>query len=106
MKLFLSADGVGFYMYLPAVGFAQGSKSRMDAGKNFPLTPSEGSCLSVWYNMNGENIGTLNIYVKSSSQELKVWSKSGNQSQEWRNARITLNVQTEFRVGGYSFRIF
>ena len=53
----------------------RGDKARL----NSPIysrttTPS---CLKFWYNMNGRNIGTLNVYAVLSGRYQRIWSKSG-----------------------------
>ena len=43
-------------------------------------------CLSFYYHMYGADMGTLNVF----SGNMKVFNKSGNQGNIWRNAQRTI----------------
>ena len=43
-------------------------------------------CLSFYYHMYGNTIGTLNVYVGSN----KVFTKSGNQGNKWNKASVNI----------------
>ena len=41
--------------------------------------------MSLWYNMNGREMGDLNVYLKTERGEMKkLWSRSGEQGKEWK----------------------
>uniref|UniRef100_A0A2C9KBP7 MAM domain-containing protein n=1 Tax=Biomphalaria glabrata TaxID=6526 RepID=A0A2C9KBP7_BIOGL len=60
------------------------------------LSPDMPSCLKFWYNMNGPTVGTLNIWVKQSSDNSlrPIWSLSGNQGQSWMIGQALIPRQT------------
>ncbi|KAK0068562.1 MAM and LDL-receptor class A domain-containing protein 2, partial [Biomphalaria pfeifferi] len=60
------------------------------------LSPDMPSCLNFWYNMNGPTVGTLNIWVKQSSDNSlrPIWSLSGNQGQSWMIGQALIPRQT------------
>ncbi|EDO47787.1 predicted protein [Nematostella vectensis] len=87
----------GHYMYLEVSGnLQQGDNARLTSVQ-FP--GSSGSCLQFWYHMKGATIGTLNVYVKIFRFSLrKVWSKTGNQSNSWNIAQVTISSSFSFQV--------
>ncbi|XP_033127211.1 MAM and LDL-receptor class A domain-containing protein 1-like, partial [Anneissia japonica] len=62
-----------------------------------PLLPSstESTCLHFWYHMNGGTVGRLEVYrMIPAIQEYKLlWSKEGEQGDNWRKAIVPLNVK-------------
>ncbi|KAL9979998.1 hypothetical protein ACROYT_G008528 [Oculina patagonica] len=106
-----SADhtsGADSYLYVEASSPAQeGNKARL-LSDQFPAT--DGRCLSFWYHMYGESTGSLNVYVKDSSgKSTLVWSKSGDQGDQWSEAKLTLESKLDYEVEfeavrGTSFR--
>ncbi|KAK3703605.1 hypothetical protein QZH41_019159, partial [Actinostola sp. cb2023] len=54
-----------------------------------------GACLDFWYHMKGADMGTLKVYLKTSSRSLQ-WSVSGNQGTAWLNKRMTLSSAQSF----------
>jgi hypothetical protein len=66
-------------------------------------TPSAGSCLTFWYNMNGRSMGTLNIYaVATSGGNISlgnpIWRKSGNQGTIWFQEYVLLPNIAQYKV--------
>lgn len=58
----------------------RGEKALLESSVFLP-TPSYGLCFEFWYHMYGENMGTLNIYVNSSSINTLVWTQSGDKGE-------------------------
>lgn len=50
--------------------------------------------------MYGEAMGELNVYVKPvGGSRTKVWSKSGDQGDEWKMGQVTLkNMDSDYQV--------
>ncbi|KAH3813119.1 hypothetical protein DPMN_141569 [Dreissena polymorpha] len=61
-------------------------------------TGSLGICLNFWYNMNGDSIGSLKVYIEEAGSRRLIWSLSGHQGTEWRNASVLLHSKQEVRV--------
>ncbi|XP_046856288.1 uncharacterized protein LOC124449412 [Xenia sp. Carnegie-2017] len=57
-------------------------------------------CLTFYYHMYGNNIGSLNVYRKIYGNKYKFWSKSGNQGNSWFKAQV--NVVNSLK---YSYEI-
>lgn len=63
-------------MYIEASGKSANKKARLIS----PIYrgPSQTMCMEFWYNMNGANINTLNVYVlRSGVRGNPVWTKKG-----------------------------
>ncbi|XP_052788834.1 MAM and LDL-receptor class A domain-containing protein 1-like [Mya arenaria] len=59
--------------------------------------------LTFWYNMYGNSIGQLSVYVlptinMTSFPGIRVWSLSGDQGKAWHHANITFDYTGEFHV--------
>lgn len=79
MKLFLS---LGHY-----IGSEQSSQRKQgDVSRlvSAVISPSlQATCFNFLYNMNGQNIGTLNIYVRYGDTATLIWTLSGDQGFNW-----------------------
>ena len=84
-------------MYIEVSGsLAAGSKARL-VSPRYPAT--QGSCLQFWYHMYGSTIGTLNVYVRYFSWSMKnVWSKTGNYTNIWNVAQVTISASFSYQV--------
>ncbi|KAH3815392.1 hypothetical protein DPMN_143914 [Dreissena polymorpha] len=61
-------------------------------------TGSLGICLNFCYNMNGDSIGSLKVYIEESGSRRLIWSLSGHQRTEWRNASVPLHSNKKVHV--------
>ena len=62
---------------------------------------TSGSCLEFFYHMKGKTIGTLNVYTEYIfTWRSKIWSKTGNQSNIWSKAQVTIKS----RVFGFKVK--
>ncbi|VDI38495.1 Hypothetical predicted protein [Mytilus galloprovincialis] len=52
---------------------------------------TENSILSFWYHMNGNGIGSLNVYLVSKHTRQRIWQKTGRQSPDWLLANIPVS---------------
>ncbi|KAH3887672.1 hypothetical protein DPMN_011690 [Dreissena polymorpha] len=67
------------------------------------------SCLSFYYNMYGQNVGALNVYVKRGvALGNPVFSQSGTKGQDWKSALVTITSAVQYQLviegvvgGGY-----
>ena len=58
-----------------------------------------GQCFRFWYHMYGNDIGTLNVYVKvGNNLGIPVWVRSGNRGNVWKVSQITITATSNFRV--------
>nr|XP_028581284.1 apical endosomal glycoprotein-like isoform X2 [Podarcis muralis] len=79
---FLSAD--------PAAPGSRGRRARLVSAPQASLTLSN-ACLSFWYRLEGPQIGTFNLLVKSAgAAEEVLWTRAGTQGAAWRRASATI----------------
>ena len=88
---------VGFYMYIETSNpRSKGHKAWL---KSKEYTPTRGRCLSFWYHMLGQHIGTLNVLTSSNgSRSAPIWTLSGLQGPYWRPARVTIRSSVKHNV--------
>ncbi|VDH92906.1 Hypothetical predicted protein [Mytilus galloprovincialis] len=56
-------------------------------------------CLSFSYNMNGPQIGSLNVlHIDSSEQETTLWSRNGNKGNVWRQGSVNVNTSPDMQL--------
>ena len=85
------------YLEVSPAGLAKGAKARL-LSPRYPAT--QRSCLQFWYHMYGRTIGTLNVYVRGTAWSInKVWSKTGNDTNAWNVAQVSISSQYRYQVG-------
>jgi len=78
----------GYYMYTEASEFQPGDVAKLSVPALSVAPPPQGAvCLTFWYNMYGQHIGTLNITQADSDV---LWSLSYNQSYGWFQSNVTV----------------
>lgn len=70
---------------------------------NGPLITSNGqtqtNCLSFWYHMYGNDMGQLNVYMKTRPYlSNPLWLRKGHQANRWLNALVELNTDVDYQV--------
>lgn len=56
------------------------------------LQVSQPQCFSFWYNMLGDHIKALNIYLKrGNSLGTPIWTRTGTQGATWKQAQLTVS---------------
>ena len=68
-------------------------------------------CLTLWYNLNGDIIGTLKLIQKEliTKVEKQLWQITGNKGDKWNEVRVTVRSGNPFQVRVHfhpRFRIF
>ncbi|XP_078334103.1 MAM and LDL-receptor class A domain-containing protein 1-like [Crassostrea virginica] len=87
----------GHYMFTQGSSQPSGRKARLISP--IYLANTQPVCVKFWYNMYGTGIGTLNIYKKASGVlGSPIWSLSGSQSRDWREASVTIPAGSAYRV--------
>lgn len=100
---------VGHYLYVESSSPAHPQdKALLESAVYYQSGPN---CnLTFWYNMNGKQIGTLQVLLKTSisNQLLTLWQKTGNQGPAWQQAVVQIRSNSQFAVvfeartgGGY-----
>ncbi|XP_031568759.1 MAM and LDL-receptor class A domain-containing protein 2-like [Actinia tenebrosa] len=91
-------SGSGSYIFIEASAPAATGNTARLLSKIFPAT--SGRCMSFWYSMYGGGMGDLNVYLKDPETGAmeKIWSKSGDQGQDWKNAEVTIKRAANYKV--------
>ncbi|CAC5371008.1 unnamed protein product [Mytilus coruscus] len=82
-------------MYIESSG-----KDRNDIAQliSKPIVCKHVQCLTFWYHMYGNRIGSLYVYKKNRTQMDIVWERHGNQQNQWREAYMNLYCDEEFQI--------
>ena len=57
------------------------------------------NCLTFYFHMWGEHMGTLQVYVVNSDGNFQmVWSATGNHGNKWNKAQVKINSIITFKV--------
>ena len=100
------AIGLTVYFVLYVLGNKNGKFAYMEAsqrkqGDNVRLLSPKiqgENCLSLMYHMYGGSLGSLIIYLNTSSNETVEWIKSGNHPDQWFEAAVFFNTSVEYQV--------
>uniref|UniRef100_A0A673B178 Uncharacterized protein n=1 Tax=Sphaeramia orbicularis TaxID=375764 RepID=A0A673B178_9TELE len=88
-------SGAGFYMYIEGNSATHGDSARLFSLKCLHNGPV---CFSFWYHMYGSATAmALNIYVVTGTNAPKIWSRLGNQGQEWHPGQVEITVSGQFQ---------
>ena len=90
---FVIGNKNGKFAYMEASQRKQGDNVRLLS----PRIQGE-NCLSLMYHMYGGSMGSLIIYLNTSSNETVEWIKSGNHPDQWFEAAVFFNTSVEYQV--------
>ncbi|EDO44550.1 predicted protein [Nematostella vectensis] len=86
----------GYYILLESSSpFTQGMTGRL-VSKQYQASPA--ICLSFWYAMYGSTMGSLSVFVYNTAGRTRLWSRSGDQGQEWRKAEMSISSHLFFKI--------
>ena len=85
----------GRYIYLEATGIYRGTTSRLISATVYPSGPS---CLTFWYHMYGSGMGTLNIVIPWSDGDEQLWSRSGDQGDQWIQSLVDITISENYTI--------
>ena len=92
---------IGYYVYAETSGYYLGHFGEL-LGPN--LMQSATCKIYFCYNMNGKDMGTLNIYQrftddpKPDQTQKRVWTKSGNQGNKWRCTFVNIPSTKQYSI--------
>ena len=91
-------------MYIDASSQQSGAKSHPVARLVSPqITTTSPQCLTFYYNLHGNHIGALNIYVMTgtslTASDTPVWTKSLNLGDRWVPGMTTVQAPSAYKVG-------
>lgn len=96
---------VGKYVYIESSAPRKpGDKARLISPQ---ITSTSPMCMSFYYHMYGQHIGTLNVYLKTGNTlpRSAVWSKSLNQGNKWILGQTTIQATQPYNVGSFKMKI-
>ncbi|XP_066300034.1 MAM and LDL-receptor class A domain-containing protein 1-like [Branchiostoma lanceolatum] len=83
----------GYYLYIEASNAATGDKAQASSPD---ITATRPKCFRFWYHMWGNTMGSLNLYIQTGPAlpSNAVWTRVGDQGNQWREAAIDIyNLQ-------------
>ena len=87
---------LGHYVYIEANGHRQGAKARLIAPS---YSGRSSTCFQFYYNMHGQQIGTLSVYKKTArGLGSPIWSLSGDQGTGWQFGQVSIRGGTAYSV--------
>lgn len=92
---FLSA---GYYMYTEVSGRRHPGDAARLISPTIHLATGKSQCLTFYYSMYGDHIGTLSVSLKRPKIGAAIWKRSGTQGNAWRKAQVHLRGGTSFKV--------
>ncbi|XP_028283475.1 MAM and LDL-receptor class A domain-containing protein 2 [Parambassis ranga] len=91
----------GHYVYVDSSVGEWGDMSFLISDVFQPST--RGHCLTFWYHMHGNHIGTLRLYINDRKMQaggneegLLKWIETGNKGEEWQEASVSVNHEEAF----------
>ena len=94
-----TGDSSGVFLFIEASYPSRVGQRAMLESQLFQATPSYGLCLNFWYHMYGRQMGSLNVYAYSISNETTLlWALDGDKGNEWRNGRVNIKSTQPFKL--------
>ncbi|XP_033751988.1 MAM and LDL-receptor class A domain-containing protein 1-like [Pecten maximus] len=92
--------GSGSYYYIEtSPPRHRGDKARFISPTVPVSVANSPKCFKFWYNMYGDHIGTLNVYMKTGLHySTAVFNRTGTQGQAWKEANVNLVSAIPFQV--------
>nr|XP_020490862.1 MAM and LDL-receptor class A domain-containing protein 1-like isoform X1 [Labrus bergylta] len=91
----------GHYLYVDSSVGEWGDMSFVVSDVFSPTT--RGHCLSFWYHMYGNHVGTLRVYINDrnthtggNEEGTLIWIEAGNKGDKWNEARVSIKPTEAF----------
>ncbi|CAL1289274.1 unnamed protein product [Larinioides sclopetarius] len=86
----------GFFMYISASWmYRKGQKAHLVSLKQ---NATDKRCFNFWYHMYGEDVGTLNLIVRTDTGNTTIWSKTNSQGNAWKQAMRTIRSEDPYQI--------
>ncbi|XP_054714592.1 LOW QUALITY PROTEIN: MAM and LDL-receptor class A domain-containing protein 2-like [Uloborus diversus] len=86
----------GYFMYLKASWYyRKGDKAHLVAPRQ---NATSGRCFNFWYHMFGQDVGTLNVIVRTDQGNTTIWSKSDSQGNAWKQGMRTVKSDDPYSI--------
>lgn len=87
---------IGNYIYFESSSPVETGQNARILSKSFPKT--SGRCMSFWFYMYGDGMGTFSVYLKDTSSAKKLWGLEGDQGEGWKNAKVDISSPSSYQV--------
>ena len=86
----------GHYMFIEASGLNRRTGEKAYLFSDYQ-DPNTAACLSFWYHMYGDGIGSLNVYTKiiQTGNKQQRFTLSGNQGNQWQQASVDIPTNAQ-----------
>lgn len=93
-------------MYVDSFHATKGEAAIL-ASKTIHGQTSHNCVLTFWYNMNGKNMGSLEVYtaIWFGFPSNQTWYRQGDQGYQWKKARVIFDIDQDFQVLFIMFHI-
>ena len=88
---------IGYYAYLESSSPAKPGQKTILSSELFNSTGS-GHCFLFFYHMYGNDIGSLSVYVNTSTGKELVWTQKGNKGKAWKNGQADVERPGSYKV--------
>ncbi|XP_072046394.1 hyalin-like [Amphiura filiformis] len=98
--------GSGYYIYTETSSPRVAGDTARLISPSIPGNAGGPRCrINFWYHMYGTGMGTLRVYARTVvGGDSSLWSRSGNQGNQWYSASLSYAPQTEFQVVFVGYR--
>ena len=62
------------------------------------VNPTKPKCLRFWYHMYGSDIGSLKVFVKTTSLKTPSWTRSGTKGNRWLPGQVDITSKNKYTV--------
>ncbi|XP_055943864.1 MAM and LDL-receptor class A domain-containing protein 2-like isoform X2 [Argiope bruennichi] len=86
----------GYFMYISAsYQYRKGQKAHLVSMKQ---NATEKRCFNFWYHMYGEDVGTLNLIIRTDTGNTTIWSKTSSQGNAWKQGSRTIRSNEPYQI--------
>ena len=62
------------------------------------IDKGEKTCVQFWYYMKGQDISSLNIYIRTNKAKTLIWQLTGKQGSNWNFGQVGYNDTIGYQV--------
>lgn len=86
---------IGKYIYIEASDRKPGEKAIIHSES---IVGGQSVCVNFWYHMDGADIGSLNVYYKTSKDRVLIWQRKDHVEKMWLFGQASFNTTDTFKV--------
>ncbi|GIY68139.1 hypothetical protein CDAR_255532, partial [Caerostris darwini] len=86
----------GYFMYVSGNNYmTKGNKAHLVSLKQ---NATEKRCMNFWYHMYGEDVGTMNLIIRTDTDNTTIWTRTGSQGNSWKQGMRTIRSQDPYVI--------